>query len=74
MVTEEWLTVESAAELLGVTKRAIHRYVQAGKLAPYKRGIGRRTFFRREDVEALGEVRPVERPTSIASSGGPGPD
>jgi excisionase family DNA binding protein len=57
----EWLTVEQTAELLGVGRRAVYKYAQQGRLEPYKRGIGRRTYFRRADVEQLRQFRPMER-------------
>ncbi|MER3486296.1 MAG: hypothetical protein C4345_10305 [Chloroflexota bacterium] len=57
--TGEWLSVDEAAKYLGVTRRAIDRYSQTGKLRAYKMPIGDRTMFRREDSEAFKTPRPV---------------
>jgi excisionase family DNA binding protein len=57
-VEEGWRTVDQAAEFLGVTRRAVHKYVQQGKLKPYKAGVGNRTLFRLEDLEAFKSPQP----------------
>lgn len=61
--TEEqgWLSVEEAAEYLGVSRRAIHKYVQQGRLAAFKAPIGGRTLFKREDLDAFRKIRPISR-------------
>ncbi len=61
MEDEDWLTIDQTAKALGVSVRAVHRYVQAGKITPYKRGVGRRTYFRKADIEELLRPRPGRR-------------
>lgn len=56
---DEWLSIDQAAAYLGVGRRAIHKYVQQGKLPAYKSGVGGRTLFRREDLEAFKTPRPL---------------
>lgn len=57
---ERWLTVDEAAEYLGVKRRAIFRYIKIGKLTGYKTPVRERTVFRAEDVEALKQPRPMQ--------------
>ncbi|MCL5107323.1 MAG: helix-turn-helix domain-containing protein [Chloroflexi bacterium] len=56
---EQWLTVDQAAEYLGVTRRAIHKYVQLGKLPAFKAPVGGRTLFRRADLADFRAPRPI---------------
>lgn len=63
----EHLTIEQAAELLGVHQRTVYRLVQTGKLTPQRSTIGRgkggrRVYFDRAQVEALkaGMIEPGE--------------
>ncbi len=58
---EEFLTLEAAAEVLGIAKRTVFHYIRNGKLTGYRSGVGNRTVVRREDVEALKQYRPVSR-------------
>ena len=59
----EYVTADEACDILGVTRRTLDRYVDAGRIRKYRRGI-RNVVFRRIDVERLKreleEVRPID--------------
>jgi excisionase family DNA binding protein len=59
----EYITAEEACGILGVTRRTLDRYVDAGRIRKYRRGI-RNVVFRHVDVERLKreleEVRPID--------------
>ena len=59
-MTEErdWLTLGEVAERLGVTQRAVNKYIQQGKLAAYKAAVGNRTLVKVDDFEAFSQPRP----------------
>ena len=50
---EEFLTVEEAAQLLGVKRETLYAYVSRGVLKSYRQGIKRQRLYRRAEVEAL---------------------
>jgi excisionase family DNA binding protein len=52
------LSVEEAAELIGVTVSALRRWIREGRAPPYFRA-GRLIRFRRTDLEAWIEARIV---------------
>ncbi|MBI2953047.1 MAG: helix-turn-helix domain-containing protein [Chloroflexi bacterium] len=64
---EKWLSVAEAAEYLGVTPRAIRKYIQQGKLRAFKSPVGGRTLFRPDDLEAFRQPRPYDRRQEEAS-------
>jgi excisionase family DNA binding protein len=59
----EYVTADQACDILEVTRRTLDRYVEAGRIRKYRRGI-RNVVFRRTDVERLKreleEVRPAD--------------
>jgi excisionase family DNA binding protein len=59
----EYVTADEACNILGVTRRTLDRYADAGRIRKYRRGI-RNVVFRRIDVERLRreleEVRPID--------------
>ena len=59
---EMWMSIEAAAELLGVGRRAVHKYIQQGKVQAFKAPVGGRTLLKRADVEALKIPRPLHEP------------
>jgi excisionase family DNA binding protein len=60
MGTNEFLDVEQAAELLGVTRFTISRLIRAGELTTYVSPLNRRKkLLRRDDVEALRQPVPI---------------
>ena len=52
MSDDEWITVEEAASILGVSPRQVHRY---GETRLKTKQAKRRTLFFRADVEALAQ-------------------
>jgi citrate synthase len=50
---EEFLTVEEAAQLLGVKRETLYAYVSRGVLRSYRQGMKRQRLYRRAEVEAL---------------------
>ena len=50
---EEYLTVEEAAETLGVKPATLYAYVSRGVLKSYREGSKRQRLYRRAEVEAL---------------------
>lgn len=57
----EYLTLEDGAAFLGVAKRTMFNYIKNGKLTGYRSGVGNQTHVRRDEVEALKQLRPVRR-------------
>jgi excisionase family DNA binding protein len=59
----EYVTADEACDILEVTRRTLDRYVDAGRIRKYRRGI-RNVVFRRIDVERLKreleEIRPID--------------
>ena len=58
----EYLDVGEAAALLSVKKATLYAYVSRGVLGSFRQGVGRRRLYRREEIEALREVRPSAAP------------
>jgi len=60
---EEYLTPEEACALLGISRRTLERYADAGRIRKYRRGI-RNVFFKRSEVERLrdnlSQIRPED--------------
>jgi excisionase family DNA binding protein len=58
---EEYLTMQEAARLLGISRQTLWRLVRAGKLQTYQSEINRRVkLVKRTDVESLKRPRPIE--------------
>jgi excisionase family DNA binding protein len=58
---DEYLTVQEAAELMGVSRFTIWRRIRDGALPAYRADVDRRTrLVKRADVEALMRPRPIE--------------
>jgi hypothetical protein len=51
------LTLAEVEKRYGVKRATLYRYVHAGKLRTYRRGMDRRTYVTRRDLEALREFR-----------------
>jgi citrate synthase len=56
---EEYLTVDEAAQLLGVKPATLYAYVSRGVLRSYRQGIKRQRLYRRAEVEALVRLTPA---------------
>ena len=53
VVTQEWFTVEEAAEYLRVSKRTIYKLTEEGRLPAFRIGKERHRRFRREDLNKV---------------------
>jgi len=49
----EYLTIDQAAKLLGVTKTTLRRWDNSGKLKSNRHPINKYRLYKREDLEAL---------------------
>lgn len=56
-----WLSLDEVAARLGVSRRAVYKYIQAGRLAAYKAPVGGKSLVKVEDLEAFAKPRPRER-------------
>ena len=54
------IPVAAAAEEFHVHRATLYRYVKAGRLIGYERGIGRGVYVDREELRKLAEFRPVD--------------
>lgn len=63
---EEYLSTEEACAILGVSRRTLERYADAGRIKKYRRGL-RNVVYKRSEVERLrdelSEVREDEDDT-----------
>jgi excisionase family DNA binding protein len=55
---EEYLTVDEAAERLGVKPATLYAYVSRGVLPSYRQGTRRQRLYRRVDVDGLRRLQP----------------
>ncbi len=55
------ISMQEAAERLGVHESTIRRWISQGKLKPYRIHGDRRRFVSVEEVEALGEPQELPR-------------
>ena len=55
---EEFLTVDEAAELMGVKPATLYAYVSRGILRSYRQGMKRQRLYRRADIDDLTRVVP----------------
>ena len=63
---EEYLTVDEAAQLMGVKPATLYAYVSRGILKSYRQGIKRQRLYRRAEIEQLTRMAP-----SAADDAGP---
>ena len=57
----EYLTVQEAAQLMGVKPATIYAYVSRGILQSYRQGMKRQRLYRRAEVEQLTRMAPSAR-------------
>ena len=56
----QYIGVDEAAKMLGVTSRTIKRYIERGILIGYQRALGRGPqLLLRADIEKLSEIVPT---------------
>ena len=53
VVTKEWFRLEEAAEYRGVSKRAIHKLVRAGRLPAFRIGRQHQRRFHKENLDGV---------------------
>jgi excisionase family DNA binding protein len=58
---EEYLTVEEAAQLMGVKPATLYAYVSRGILRSYRQGMKRQRLYRRSEVIDLTRMTPSAR-------------
>jgi citrate synthase len=63
---EDYLTVDEAAERLGVKAATLYAYVSRGVLRSYRQGMRRQRLYRRVDVDALSRLQPSARAAAPA--------
>ncbi|MDP2919600.1 MAG: helix-turn-helix domain-containing protein [Dehalococcoidia bacterium] len=51
--TQEWFTIEEAADYLRVSKRTIYKLTQTGRLPAFRIGKERHRRFRRKDLDSV---------------------
>lgn len=61
---EEYLTLDDATYLYGVSRSTVFRLIRAGELPSYKQPGDRRTKFRRDELDRV--MRPRRRPEARA--------
>lgn len=59
--TDDVLSVREVGEVYGIPRSTLYRYIRSGKVHAYHRGRGRETYVPRDELEALGKIRPRER-------------
>ena len=58
---EEYLTIEEACEYLGgITRDTLRRRTEAYGIKKYIRGVTRRVYYRKSDLDKLNEFRPLD--------------
>jgi MerR family transcriptional regulator, copper efflux regulator len=50
---DEYLTVKTAAEFLGVSPSTLRNWDRAGKLKPHRHPMNRYRLYRRDELEAV---------------------
>ena len=69
-VMDDFVTMQQAAALMGVSRWTLWRLVKEGRLPSYQSEINRRVkLVKRADVEALMTPKPIE--TDVGKAAGP---
>jgi excisionase family DNA binding protein len=53
VISQEWFTVEEAAEYLRVSRRTIYKLTREGRLPAFRMGLERHRRFRKEDLDKV---------------------
>jgi len=59
--TDGYLSPQEACTYLGVARRTLERYVEAGRITKYRSGIKRAVFFKKEELDRLLEIHAEEK-------------
>jgi len=65
---ETYLDGGEACRLLGIKVSTLYTYVSRGILKSYKQGIKRQRLYKREELEALLQLRPSNAPASLTDA------
>ncbi|QBD82455.1 DNA-binding protein [Ktedonosporobacter rubrisoli] len=65
---DEYLTPQKACDYLGVSRRTLERYAEAGRITKYRRGIKRAVYFKKVELDGLLEIRPDKKSNGEAST------
>jgi len=59
---DEFVTLKEAKTLLGVSAYTVNQMLKDGRLTPFEIPVDRRRrYVKREEVDQLKQIRPVER-------------
>ncbi len=56
-ISVEMLSIDEAEREYGITRATIYRYIQKGELKTFRRGMDRRAYLRRADLEHIRRFR-----------------
>ncbi len=71
-MTDEFVTMKEAQDELGVSNYTMWRMVRDGELTAYQSSLDRRRkMIRRADLDALRELRPIDRRKKAATDDSP---
>src|SRR6266849_1135246 len=59
LTTEDLLDLEEVEREYGIKRSTLYRYVHKGRLLTYRRGMDKRVYVRRSDIESVRRFRPV---------------
>ena len=57
---EMYLNTKEACKHLSVSRETLNNYVNGGRIARHKRGIGRTSYYKQVDLDKLLEIRKEE--------------
>jgi excisionase family DNA binding protein len=58
---EEYLSIEEACDYLGgISRETLRRRADAYGIRKYTRGVTRRVYYRKSDLDRLNEFRPID--------------
>ncbi len=61
-MNEDFMTIKEVMERLGIARSTVYKYVSQGRLSVYHKGIGKASYFKRDEVEKLLEFTLVDSP------------
>ena len=61
---ESFVTVDEAAELLGIKRATIWKWIKRYDLQRYRVVGDRRSYLKREDIDKLREPQPIKKATA----------
>jgi hypothetical protein len=59
---EEYYSIEESCKFLGgISRETLRRRADEAKIQKYSRGVTRRVYYRKSDLDKLNKLRPVDR-------------